>query len=126
MPPLEIGRAWQIPLPLDVAVLRECAQILVGRHDFANFAANRGVPTEDTVRTIRRIDVTGRAGGLITLTYEGDGFLYKMVRLLTGTLVRCAQGRADRAWITELLTATGKKTSFAAAAEGLYLVKVLY
>lgn len=126
LPPLEIGRAWQIPQPLDIGLLRRCADTLTGCHDFAAFAANRGVPTEDTVRTIRRIDVKGRPGGLITLTFEGDGFLYKMVRLLTGSLIRCAQKRAEPEWIAELLQAKGKKTSFAAAADGLYLVKVLY
>jgi tRNA pseudouridine38-40 synthase len=107
-------------------LLRQTSQLLVGTHDFAGFSANRGVPIEDTVRTIRRIDVKGRHGGLITLTYEGDGFLYKMVRLLTGSLVRCAQKRAEPSWISELLCTKGKKTSFAAPAEGLYLVKVIY
>ena len=63
---------------------------------------------------------------MVTLEFEGDGFLYKMVRLLTGSLVRCAQGRASLAWIDELLAANGTKTSFAAPAEGLYLVRVLY
>ena len=62
-----------------------------------------------------------------TLRFEGDGFLYKMVRLVTGTLVRCAQGRAELSFIEELLAAKGaRKTSFAAPAEGLYLARVLY
>jgi len=61
------------------------------------------------------------------LRFRGEGFLYKMVRLLTGSLVRCAQHRADAAWIEMLLTSKGKKkTHFVAAAEGLYLTKVLY
>jgi len=130
-PPLENGRAWHVFRPLDMNVLRSCAGMLVGTHDFAGFAANRGVPSTDTVRNIRRIDVKGRAGGLVTLTFEGDGFLYKMVRLLTGSLARCAQGKAPPAWIAGLLSAQtpGKppvKTNFAAPAEGLYLVRVLY
>lgn len=126
--PLEIGRVWHMPTALDFDVLREGGALLEGKHDFAGFAANRapGYVAEDTVRTIRQIGLT-RRGDLLTLRYEGDGFLYKMVRLLTGTLIRCAQGRAELKFIKELLAEKGKrKTSFAAPAEGLYLTRVIY
>jgi tRNA pseudouridine38-40 synthase len=122
--PLEIGRVWHTPFPIDVVRLREAAALLVGTHDFAGFAANRGTEEPDTVRTINAIKIT-RHGALITLRFEGNGFLYKMVRLLTGTLVRIGQGKADMALIRELLKG-GKKTQFAAPAEGLYLVRVSY
>lgn len=130
-PPLEIGRAWHLPKPLDLAVLKQAAALLEGTHDFGSFAANRGVPCADTVRTIRRIGITGRPGGLVTLTFEGNGFLYKMVRLLTGALVRCAQGKADPDWLQSLLEPPPsekerKKCQYTAPAEGLYLVRVLY
>lgn len=126
--PLEIGRAWHMPSKLDFDVLRAGLRLLEGKHDFAGFAANRapGYAAEDTVRTIHQICLTRRSA-LLTLRYEGNGFLYKMVRLLTGTLIRCAQGRAELTFIKELLAAKGaKKTSFAAPAEGLYLTRVLY
>ena len=122
--PFEIGRAWHLPGALDEARLREGARRIVGRRDFSPFAANRGQPEPDAVRTVRRIAVR-RQGALWTLDFEGDGFLYKMVRLLTGSLVRCAQGRAPLSWLDGLLTGQGK-TSFAAPAEGLYLMRVLY
>ena len=124
--PMEIGRAWHVPGPLDLATLRAGAALLTGQHDFAGFAANRRAPATNTVRTLHRIAITRRSA-LLTLRFEGDGFLYRMVRLLTGTLVRCAQGRADLSLIAGLLTAKGaRKTSFAAPAEGLYLTRVLY
>ncbi|RYD81880.1 MAG: tRNA pseudouridine(38-40) synthase TruA [Verrucomicrobiaceae bacterium] len=124
--PLEIGRAWHVPGTLDLTALRAGAKILTGTHDFAAFAANRGKPETDTVRTIFNIRVQVR-GPLLTLRYEGTGFLYKMVRLLTGTLLHCAQGRAKMEWIEGLLTSPqSQKTQFAAPAEGLYLTKVLY
>ena len=131
LPPLEIGRAWQIPLPLDIERLRAAAAIVTGTHDFAAFAANRGVPCPDTVRTIHGITVKGRPGGLITLAFEGNGFLYKMVRLLTGSVVRVAQRRAEPEWLAAFLAPPppGKpraKSSFAAPAEGLYLARVFY
>ena len=122
--PFESGRAWHLPGTLDEAALSEAAGRLVGRRDFSPFAANRGQPETDTVRTVRRVTVR-RQGALWTLDFEGDGFLYKMVRLLTGSAVRCAQGRAPLSWLDDLLAGRGK-TSFAAPAEGLYLLRVLY
>jgi tRNA pseudouridine38-40 synthase len=126
--PLEIGRVWHMPSPLDLDILRAGLALLEGQHDFAGFAANRspGYIAETTVRTIHRIRLIPR-GALLTLRFEGDGFLYKMIRLLTGTLIRCAQGRAELSFVRELLAAKGaRKTSFAAPAEGLYLTRVLY
>ena len=122
--PFEVGRAWHFPSELDDTILRQAALRVIGQHDFAGFAASRGRPEASTVRTIRRVDVR-RHGPLLTLDFEGDGFLYKMVRLLTGSLVRCAQGRASLAWLDALL-ARHEKTSFAAPAAGLYLMRVLY
>jgi len=129
--PLEIGRAWHVFRPLDMERLREGADLLTGTHDFGGFAANRGVPCLDTVRTIRKIGIQGQPGGLVTLTFVGDGFLYKMVRLLTGSLVRVAQGKAELEWLAGFLAehepgTPRHKTSFAAPAEGLYLARVLY
>jgi tRNA pseudouridine38-40 synthase len=126
--PLEIGRVWHMASKLDFDVLRAGMELLKGQHDFAGFAANRspGFAAEDTVRIIHQITMT-RRGELLALRYEGNGFLYKMVRLLTGTLIRCAQGRAELDFIRELLAAkAARKTSFAAPAEGLYLTRVLY
>lgn len=124
--PLEIGRAWHVPRKLDLSLLRAAAAKLIGRHDFARFTANRGQKEPDTVRTIRRIGVQSR-GPLITLTFEGDGFLYKMVRLLTGTIVRVAEKRAPVSFITDLLDRDiPARTHFLAVAEGLYLARVFY
>ena len=124
--PLEIGRAWFVPGALDLRLLREGAKLLCGTHDFARFAVNRRRPEHDTVRTIRDITLQ-RRGQLLTLRFTGNGFLYRMVRLLTGSLIRCAQQRAPLTWLTDLLeNASTPKTHFAAPAEGLYLTRVLY
>jgi tRNA pseudouridine38-40 synthase len=124
--PLEIGRAWHVPVPLDFALLRAGIKVLTGKHDFASFAGNRGQKENDTVRTIHSIRVTGRAP-LVTLRFEGDGFLYHMVRLLTGSLVRVAQGKSPVDWLRDLLASKGAvKSNRCAPAEGLYLVRVLY
>jgi len=122
--PFELGRAWHLFGGVDIDILKAMAKRLTGTHDFASFAANRGTPVESTVRTIHAIKIR-KQGAVVTLTFEGNGFLYKMVRLLTGAMVRCAQGKNDAAWIGDLL-AGRTKNSFAAPADGLCLVRVLY
>lgn len=124
--PLEIGRVWYVARPLDLPAMRAAAALLVGRHDFAAFAANRGKIEHNTVRTITRIAIT-RRGPLITLRFEGEGFLYKMVRLLTGTIARVGEGKADAGFVRVLLASGGrKKSQFTAPPEGLYLDRVFY
>lgn len=125
--PFEIGRAWHLSGALDVDVLKTGAAMFVGEHDFAAFAANRGKPDENTVRVIRSLRVR-RQGTLLTLEFTGNGFLYKMVRLMTGSLIRCAQGRNSLEWLARLLKEGRRatKTNFVAPAEGLYLMRVRY
>jgi tRNA pseudouridine38-40 synthase len=124
--PLEVGRAWHVPQRIELDHLETYTRFFCGRHDFASFAANRGVPPETTVRNLKEIKVR-RHGSLVTLEFNGDGFLYRMVRMLTGSLVQVALGRKDADWLKELLEMPGKKkTHHTAPAEGLYLVRVLY
>jgi tRNA pseudouridine38-40 synthase len=124
--PLEVGRAWHLPVPLDVNVVRATAALLTGTHDFAGFAANRGKPEKSTERCIGKIAVF-KSGPLMRLRFEGDGFLYRMVRMLTGSMVRVAQGKADMSWLEGLLRQpNGRRTSYCAPADGLYLTEVKY
>jgi len=130
LPPLEIGRAWHVYHPLDRDRLREGAAIVTGRHDFFGFAASRGRAGDpaDTIRTVNAVRITGRPGGLLTFTYEGDGFLYKMVRLITGSLIRCATGKEELAGPPPLPAPANRpaKSQYVAPAEGLTLVRVRY
>jgi tRNA pseudouridine38-40 synthase len=123
--PHEAGRVWMVPGVLDLSLFRAAGEIFVGTHDFGGFAANRSSPG-NTVRTIHRIRVVKKAS-LITLTFEGEGFLYRMVRMLTGSIVRVAQGRDDLAALESRLRNCGRpQWDQAAPASGLHLVKVLY
>jgi tRNA pseudouridine38-40 synthase len=124
--PLEIGRCWHFPWPIILAPLMRGAERLVGTHDFAAFAANRGQTEISTVRTLYRARVR-RAGPLLTLYFEGNGFLYRMVRLLTGSLLQVGAGRKDLAWFERLLMEpAGQKTNHCAPPDGLYLESVKY
>jgi tRNA pseudouridine38-40 synthase len=123
--PFELGRAWHVPTPIDFEIMRHAAKAFEGRHDFQAFAANRGKPEKDTVRTIHAVALH-KKGSQITLRFHGDGFLYKMVRLMTGALVKTGQDRAPADSIATYLAGRAGKCSFAAPAEGLYLTRVLY
>jgi tRNA pseudouridine38-40 synthase len=126
LPPLELGRAWQVGNPLSIGALRSAVALAQGTHDFASFAANRGKPENSTVRSLRRVKVKKR-GSLVILEFEGTGFLYRMVRLLTGSLVEIGRGRKDETWFKSLLDKPGNpKTNYLAPAHGLYLAKVIY
>jgi tRNA pseudouridine38-40 synthase len=127
LPPFEYRRAWHIPQPpLDLKIFKSAAKHFVGTHDFASFAANRGKSESSTVRTINSVRVRQK-GPCITIEFDGDGFLYKMVRLIVGALVKCAFGKMRIEEVVSRLD-SGKVGSarFAAPAEGLYLVRVRY
>jgi tRNA pseudouridine38-40 synthase len=126
LPPFEYRRAWHIAQPLDTNILKLAANHFVGTHDFTAFAANRGKPESSTIRTIKSVCVR-QNGTRITIDFGGDGFLYKMVRLMVGALVKCALRKMSAEEITSRLR-SGKVDSarFAAPAEGLYLVRVRY
>lgn len=125
LPPHDFGRVWHVPHALDVGALRRAAEAFTGRHDFAAFSANRSKAARETVRTIRKIALSLRTG-LIALTFEGDGFLYRMVRMLAAAMVRVAQQREDLDTLRARLAKGAPKWNHVAPAEGLYLVRVLY
>ena len=126
LPPFEFERAWHIAIPLNLSSMKAAARKFVGKHDFASFAANRGKREENTIRTIRSARVR-RKGSYITIDFEGDGFLYKMVRLMVGAIVQCGRGKLDVAEIARRLnSAQPGGTRRAAPGAGLFLVRVRY
>jgi tRNA pseudouridine38-40 synthase len=123
--PFELRRAWHLAGPLNLEAMREAARAFEGRHDFQMFAANRGQAEKDTTRNIHSVSLR-KKGPVITVRFHGDGFLYKMVRLMTGALVKTGQGRAPVESIASYLEGGAGKCSYAAPAEGLYLMRVIY
>ena len=69
--------------------MKEAASYLVGTHDFVSFC-NVRTDVEDTVRTIYSLDIE-KQGDEITIRISGNGFLYNMVRIIVGTLIRVIQ-----------------------------------
>jgi len=128
LPPLESGRAWHVVRPLDFGEMSSVAREFCGEHDFASFSANRGTPETNTVRTVRAVHLR-RSGPCISMEFDGDGFLYKMVRMMAGTLVRIgldkSSGREIGARLRSPRTAISRGRT-AAPADGLFLVRVRY
>jgi len=134
MSPFEAKRAWHVYGALDMDLLKRCCQRLIGTHNFARLSANRGELSEAlrradprlTTRTIERVDII-ESDNVLTLEFEGSGFLYKMVRMITGSLLQVARGRDSEAWFADLLNnPAGLKTNQCALPDGLYLVQVKY
>ena len=128
LPPFLAKRAWHLPRQLNPEDLSEALSGFLGEHDFRAFAANRGNETEDTdyVRTITRSDFEQIDGDYL-LTFTGNGFLYKMVRLLTGAAVQAAQGYLRQDDLYGLVNSpTDKKSPLCAPADGLTLLQVDY
>lgn len=129
--PLKAGLAWHIPRQLDADVLWDALALFIGRHDFHAFAAYRGneMPDIDWYRTIESVELTTLQDGY-QISYKGDGFLYKMVRLLTGGAVHAAQGRIRLDDFAALLDqAPGLplgKSPLCAPPDGLFLKEVIY
>jgi tRNA pseudouridine38-40 synthase len=127
LPPFEVGRAWNITAPLDFEELKSAAGMFEGKHDFKAFTANRGKPNASTVRTIHRVR-TRKVGALITVEFEGDGFLYKMVRLIVGSMVECALEKISLQIVGDRFSSPLKANlaRAVAPAAGLILVRIRY
>lgn len=123
--PLKRNYAFHYPYALDIGKIREAARYLEGEHDFTSFSSARS-EVKDKVRTIFGIDFI-QEGTELTITYRGNGFLYNMVRILTGTLMEVGSGKREPHEMKEILlkrdrAAAGKT----APPQGLYLCEVYY
>ena len=106
-------------------ILERAARYLEGTHDFSSFTIDR-TPGKSKVRTIRAIRME-QQGNLLLIRYEGDGFLYNMVRILTGTLLEVGDGRKQAEDIPGILEKKQRVAAgFTAPAQGLFLERVLY
>ena len=115
----------QYPRPLDAALLDRCAKAYLGTHDFSGFCSAGGKKL-DPIRTVTRADVV-REGDLVSFFIAADGFLYNMVRIMTGTLLGVAQGRiAPDALPAIIASGSRARAGTTAPAQGLTLHRVFY
>lgn len=110
---------------LDVDSMQKAAEYLLGEHDFQAFcSANAQV--NDTYRTIYSIDVK-RDGDIVSVRISGNGFLYNMVRIVTGSLLQVGSGTKKPEWIKAVLDSRDRQQAGACApAVGLTLISIEY
>lgn len=110
---------------LDEKKMQQAADHLIGTHDFTSFCTNKPEVT-DRVRTIYSLDVI-RNGEMITVRVCGNGFLYNMVRIIVGTLLRVGSGMMDPDEIPAILEAKDRtRAGDTARPQGLTLVQIRY
>jgi len=110
---------------LDVKAMRLAAGLLKGKHDFRSFCANRQMK-KSTVRNLRDIEIQVEEHE-IRLIFRGDGFLYQMVRILTGTLIEVGLKKRVPEEMTNILEGRQRQLAgFTAPAQGLTLMQVMY
>lgn len=110
---------------LNLEHMREAASYLIGEHDFVSFC-NVRTDVENTVRTITALDIL-QNGNEITIRITGNGFLYNMVRIIVGTLIRVGRGFYRPEKVKEILEAKDRKAAgVTAPAHGLMLKEIQY
>ncbi len=113
---------------IDVARLPSGAKLFLGTRDFTSFAneAHRGSAARGAVRTLSRFDVVEQSGGY-RLELEANGFLYKMVRNLVGTLLEFAKAHIDVEDVDAIFAAKNRSAAGPAVPpQGLFLMQVHY
>lgn len=123
--PLKRRYSAFVSFPMDVGKMREAAEYLVGEHDFASFC-NIRKNASDTIRTVHEISIV-KEGADITIRVVGNGFLYNMVRIIAGTLIRVGRGFYTPDRVKEILEAKKRTAAgVTAPANGLVLVRIDY
>ena len=123
--PLKRKYSAFVSFPMDVGKMREGAKYLVGKHDFVSFCNVRTNVT-DTVRKVESIGIT-KNGGDIVIRITGNGFLYNMVRIIAGTLIRVGRGFYGPEKVKEILEEKKRTAAgVTAPANGLVLVEIEY
>jgi len=125
------GFYYHVPKALDIALMKDESKILLGRHNFLAFTASdawskKHHVEKNTVRTIKRI-LFAKRNGFLTIDIEANGFLYKMVRNIMGTLIEIGTGKIKKGTLkTILLSKARRNAGPTAPAQGLCLLKVKY
>lgn len=125
--PMMRNYATHYPYPVDLALMQEAIKDLVGTHDFTGFTAS-GTSVQNKVRTITQATVVvDDKTGFLVFTFSGNGFLYKQVRNMVGTLLKIGNGRMATSQIRTVLESKDRNLAGpTAAGNGLYLKEITY
>ncbi|MCH9617473.1 MAG: tRNA pseudouridine synthase A [Chlamydiia bacterium] len=126
--PFERHHHFHYPYALDIKLIKEAIPLFIGTKDFSAFAnqVGKNCKTPNPVKTIFSITVTEDSGGF-SLTFHGSGFLYKMVRNITGALISYGSKRIPFEKLKAILESKNNiHNLFQAPAHGLCLEDVEY
>ena len=116
---------WHVAGSIDIEKMREAAAYIVGEHDFKSFCCVK-TQAESTVRTIYSLEIL-QEGNEIIIRIKGNGFLYNMVRIITGTLIQVGKGRFEPEYVKQMLDAKDRTVAGQTAPpQGLTLVCIEY
>ncbi|MBQ3037755.1 MAG: tRNA pseudouridine(38-40) synthase TruA [Clostridia bacterium] len=123
--PFLAKHSWHYRYEIDVEKMQKAAKFFEGTHDFIGFAA-AGFTVSTTVRTIYSLNVS-KENDLIKIEVTGNGFLYNMVRIISGTLVFVGNGKINVEDVADIIESRDRKRAgITAPADGLYLTEVYY
>ena len=123
--PLLRNRVWWVPRPLDIELMRQGAQYLLGHHDFSSFRA-AACQAKSPIKTLDKLDISAQ-GEEVIFNVEARSFLHHQVRNFVGTLKLVGEGRLTPADIKRILEAKDRSAAGPTApASGLYLARVEY
>lgn len=123
--PINKNYTYLVKKDIDINKIKEASKYFLGEHDFKGFMS-RGSNKINTIRTIYDIDIY-KKDEYIILEYTGNGFLYNMVRIITGTLLDVSYGKINVMDLEDIIKSKIRKRSgHKAPAEGLYLAEVYY
>ena len=116
---------FHVKKSLNVENIKQAAELFIGTKDFRSFTAFKS-RDKSTVRTISKIEILKKESE-ITLHFSGDGFLHKMVRVITGTLIEVGLEKISVSEIKEMFEKEERSAAgFTAPPHALFLVKVFY
>ena len=133
--PFYINKAFYYFKPLDLIKMREAAKYLTGEHNFASFMADKSdIPIDEAVRTVYKIDIKSETlenetniTNIIDIYIAASGFLYKMARIIAGTLVEVSEGKINPCDLPDIINAKNRgKSGRTLPPHGLYLNKIEY
>ena len=126
--PFTNNKSWQVGQILDIDLMKQAAEVLIGKHDFSAFRSSN-CRSPNTVKDIREISI-GKShfqNSILQIEIEANSFLQHMVRIITGTLVEAGQGRISCADVKKALNNGDRNLAGSTApAHGLYSLKVIY
>ena len=130
--PFYMGKAFHYFKPLNLDIMREAAKYLTGTHNFSSFMADKSeIPIDEAVRTVHKIDIKlnnlDNGTDIIDISIAASGFLYKMARIIAGTLIEVSEGKINPQNLPDIIHAKDRsRAGRTLPPYGLYLNKIDY